>query len=206
MRTEAVIIGYSGHSYVVIDLLMANNVNVLGYLEKSEQLKNPYDLAYLGSEKDQKTLLSLTANSFFICIGDNKIRAKLFNELQWENLFCPSLIATTASVSSRSEIGDATIVFPNVIINACAIIGNAVICNSGSIVEHECIVGNYCHIAPGAVLAGNVTIGEHTFIGANAVVRQGIKIGSDVIIGAGAVVTKDIPNGVVVYGNPARIK
>jgi sugar O-acyltransferase (sialic acid O-acetyltransferase NeuD family) len=206
MKTEAIIIGYSGHSYVVIDILKANDVSVLGYLEKSEQEKNPYNLAYLGSEKDQKTLLILTANSFFICIGDNGIRAQLYDELKRENLFCPSLIAPSASVSSMAEIADATIVFPNAIINSCAILGNAVICNSGSIVEHECTIGDYCHIAPGAVLAGNVSVGDYTFIGANAVVKQGIKIGSNVTIGAGAVVTKNIPDGVTVYGNPARIK
>ncbi len=206
MKNEAVIIGYSGHSYVILDTLIANHFNILGYLEHSERLKNPYHLTYLGSEKDLNVLHSLRANIFFICIGDNKIRAQLFNELKKQNLRSPSLVAISASISTMSTIGEATVVLPNVIINACATIGNAVICNSGSIIEHECTVNDYCHIAPGAVLAGNVTVGESTFIGANAVIRQGVKIGSAVTIGAGAVVTKDIPDGVMVYGNPARIK
>lgn len=48
-------------------------------------------------------------------------------------------------------------------------------------------------------------IGKNVFLGANAVVLPGVKIGDNVIIGAGAVVTKDVPNGVVVGGNPARV-
>ena len=36
----------------------------------------------------------------------------------------------------------------------------------------------------------------------NAVIKQGLKIGSNSIIGAGSVVIKNIPNNVVVAGNP----
>lgn len=43
------------------------------------------------------------------------------------------------------------------------------------------------------------------FLGLNAIVLPGIKIGDGSIIGAGAVVTKDVPEGVIVGGNPARI-
>ena len=43
------------------------------------------------------------------------------------------------------------------------------------------------------------------FIGAGAIVIPGKKIGAWSIVGAGAVVINDIPDGVVVVGNPARI-
>jgi len=36
-------------------------------------------------------------------------------------------------------------------------------------------------------------------------VLPGVSIGDDVTVGAGAVVTKDVPGGVVVGGNPARV-
>ncbi|MDA3849690.1 MAG: DapH/DapD/GlmU-related protein [Spirochaetaceae bacterium] len=38
-----------------------------------------------------------------------------------------------------------------------------------------------------------------------AVVLPGVTIGENVVVAAGAVVTKDIPDNVVVGGNPARI-
>lgn len=43
-------------------------------------------------------------------------------------------------------------------------------------------------------------------IGANATILPGIEIGERAMVGAGAVVTKDVPAGMVVIGNPARIK
>lgn len=42
-------------------------------------------------------------------------------------------------------------------------------------------------------------------IGANATILPGITIGEKAMVGAGAVVTKDVPAGVVVIGNPAKI-
>jgi acetyltransferase-like isoleucine patch superfamily enzyme len=42
-------------------------------------------------------------------------------------------------------------------------------------------------------------------IGANATLLPGVVIGRDALVGAGAVVVRDVPDGAVVVGNPARI-
>lgn len=50
-----------------------------------------------------------------------------------------------------------------------------------------------------------ITIGDDVWIGGNAVICPGVMIGNKSVIGAGAIVTKDVPDGVVVAGNPARV-
>src|SRR5215204_67782 len=50
------------------------------------------------------------------------------------------------------------------------------------------------------------TVRAGASIGANATLLPGIEIGRGAMVGAGAVVTHDVPPGVVVTGNPARIK
>lgn len=50
-----------------------------------------------------------------------------------------------------------------------------------------------------------VTIGNNVWIGGGAIINPGVNIGNDVIVGSGSVVTKDIPNNVVIAGNPAEI-
>ena len=50
-----------------------------------------------------------------------------------------------------------------------------------------------------------ITIGDNVWIGGSAVVYPGVTIGDNVVVAAGAVVVKDIPNNVVVGGNPAKI-
>lgn len=50
-----------------------------------------------------------------------------------------------------------------------------------------------------------VTIGNDVWIGGRAIICPGVTIGDRSVIGAGSVVTKEVPVGVVVAGNPARI-
>ncbi|KAK0648321.1 galactoside O-acetyltransferase [Cercophora newfieldiana] len=50
-----------------------------------------------------------------------------------------------------------------------------------------------------------IVIGEDCWFGGNSVVLPGVTIGNGVTVGAGSVVVKDVPDYVVVVGNPARI-
>lgn len=50
-----------------------------------------------------------------------------------------------------------------------------------------------------------IVIGDNVWIGGGVNIIGGVRIGENSIIGAGSVVTKDIPAGVIVAGNPAKI-
>jgi maltose O-acetyltransferase len=50
-----------------------------------------------------------------------------------------------------------------------------------------------------------VTIGDGVWLGAGALVCPGVSIGENTVVGAGSVVTRDLPAGVVAFGNPARV-
>lgn len=50
-----------------------------------------------------------------------------------------------------------------------------------------------------------ITVKDNVWIGGNVVILPGVTIGKNSIVAAGAVVTKDVPDNVIVGGNPARI-
>lgn len=50
-----------------------------------------------------------------------------------------------------------------------------------------------------------VSIGDDVWIGGGAIILPGVTIGNNVVVGAGSVVARDIPDNVVVAGNPAKI-
>ena len=52
MPERVYIFGYSGHSYVIIETLQAMGIEIGGYFDKLEAGINPYDLPFMGFEKD----------------------------------------------------------------------------------------------------------------------------------------------------------
>ena len=57
----------------------------------------------------------------------------------------------------------------------------------------------------GFEIAKPIQIGNNVWIGADVSILPGVKIGDNSVIGAGSVVTKDIPAGVLAFGNPCKI-
>ena len=199
-KKNIILIGYSGHAYVMVDAIYSAGGTIKGYCDTQVKTSNPYSLPYLGVEDE----LLLSDQNWVIAIGENIIRKKIFENFSHIGALA-NVQHKTAVLGFGVDIGTGTFIAANVSINAFAKIGVCSIINTGSIVEHECKVGDFSHIAPGAVLAGNVSVGNQTFIGANVVVKQGISIGSNVIVGSGTVVIRDIPDGVTVVGNPGHI-
>lgn len=50
-----------------------------------------------------------------------------------------------------------------------------------------------------------VVIEDDVFVGMNSLILKGVRLGRGSVVGAGSVVVKDVPAGVVVAGNPARV-
>jgi maltose O-acetyltransferase len=57
----------------------------------------------------------------------------------------------------------------------------------------------------GAEAAEPISIGDNAWLGGGVIVCPGVTIGRDTVVGAGAVVARDLPDGVLAVGNPARV-
>lgn len=85
--------------------------------------------------------------------------------------------------------------------------------NGGIVINGNAVIGKNCTILQGVTIGANTfkdryrvaKIGDNVMIGAGAKLIGPICIGDDVTIGANSIVTKDIPDGVVVAGIPAKI-
>lgn len=124
-------------------------------------------------------------------------------------------------------IGDETRIGPFVEIQRgasigarCKISSHSFICE-GVTIEDEVFVGHHvCFVndrAPRAVtkdgrLKGNddwtcegTRVARRASIGSGAVILCGVTVGEGALVGAGSVVTRDVPPGMVVVGNPAKV-
>lgn len=52
---------------------------------------------------------------------------------------------------------------------------------------------------------GPIVIGDQAWLGVGVTVLSGVRIGEGAVVGAGSVVTKNVPDGAIAVGNPARI-
>jgi len=200
----AAVIGYSGHGFVATDILQQCGYTVNSYCDQEKKNYNPFSLQYLGKESDPVAAEWLQHNSYFIAIGDNSIREKVYMQLVGAVGNPVNAIHPATVIASSVELQHGIMIAAGSVINPLSKIGIGVICNTSCSIDHECIVGDFAHIAPGAILCGNVTVGKRSFIGAGSVIRQGITIGNDVMIGAGCVVVKDVPDNMVMIGNPQK--
>ncbi|MDD4957083.1 MAG: hypothetical protein PHH49_07390 [Candidatus Omnitrophica bacterium] len=107
-------------------------------------------------------------------------------------------------VSWDVKVPDTFISHPGSVVMTGTKIGEFVIVSTNASIDHDNVLGDHVNIAPGVVTGGGVEIGAGTFVGLGAVVFPEVRIGRKCIIGAGSLVRKDVPDGMLVYGSPAR--
>lgn len=203
MNDVRICYGAGGHARVVLDVAKAQGVNFTRLVADGAP-GNP--VAGLNVEEASSIdLRKLGPFSFFVAIGRNDVRRRIFLDLA--ALGTPlTLIHPFTCIGSDVSIGRGVVLMPGVVVNTAARIEDNVILNTSCSVDHDCIIGAHSHLCPGVHLAGNVTVGAGTMIGTGASVIPGIQIGENCMIGAGAVVVRDIPSGSVAYGSPARVQ
>ncbi len=122
----------------------------------------------------------------------------------WKDNFI-SLINNSSEISSTAIIEKGVVINSLVSIAAYSTIQEFTTINRNVSVGHHTTIGAFSTINPGANIAGFVKIGEGTSVGMGANIIDRVTIGKNTIIGAGSLVTKDIPDGVIAFGNPCKI-
>lgn len=208
-----IIWGSSGHSKVIAEIILSNGSEVIALFDSDPSAVSSlrgiplYHGAQGFDEWKNSTNYPMKEVVGALAIGGDKgnDRQELFSKLIKAGIACPTIMHPTAVISSSASFGDGSQVLVSAIVNADVKIGNVCILNTAAKVDHECVIGNGVHIAPGATLCGCVTVMDNAFIGAGAVILPRITVGRGAIVGAGAVVTKDVADGDVVAGVPARV-
>lgn len=124
----------------------------------------------------------------FMALPDKPVRLAVFEGLGRISIDDYSTVNPGVRISSASaiEIG-----------HSCMLAMNAYLTDADWHDVHHRIY------APGNVAP--VTLKDNVWIGDSALVTKGVTIGENSIVGAASVVTKDVPDNVIVAGNPARV-
>lgn len=130
-----------------------------------------------------------------------------------------NLLGDFCSIREECKVGSRCIISRNVSVNYNTIIGNDTKIMDNSHITGNMKIGNHVFISVLVATTNDNTMGREDYnedhvqgatieddvtIGAAANILPQVKIGKNAIVGAGAVVTKDVPEGVVVMGIPAK--
>ena len=145
-----------------------------------------------------------------IAIANSAVRQKLVERCQADGVQFIEVRASNVVQLDECELGEGAVLCPFVILSSNIKIGKYFHANMHCYIAHDCIVGDFVTLAPNVTCNGNVTLEDHAYIGAGALLKQGkpgspLVIGKGAVVGMGAVVTKNVPPGVTVIGNPAKL-
>ena len=105
------------------------------------------------------------------------------------------------------SIGDGSVInqFTHIFASGGVEIGRDVMISSNCSISSVTHPVQALHRSAEPMVLKPVKIGNNVWIGMGAVILPGITIGDHAVVGAGSVVTHDVPCGVVVAGNPAKV-
>lgn len=198
------ILGASGHGKVVADAAIAAGWSDIAFFDDrwpEARMIGPWPV--LGTT-DALRNGHRDFDGLVVAIGDNRTRLRKQRELAADGLTFVSVAHPSAVVSPHARIGLGSVVLAGSVVGAFAVIGIAGIVNTGATIDHDGRLGDGVHVSPGAHLGGDVVVGEGAWIGIGAAIRHGISVGANAVVGVGAAVVKDVAEGFVVGGVPAR--
>ncbi len=200
---QLILIGAGGQAKNAANVAALNGFSLYAFVDKEKCGRKLFGVPILESLTDVK---NKEAYQFFIAIGDNSSRERVYENLILENpdLAFATLVDKTASISPFSKIGRGTIIMPQSIVGASSKIGDFCILGNNSVIAHDNIVSDFCSVGPSVTTGGNVTLRRKVALGIGSTIKNKVSIGRNTIIGANSFLNKDIGEGIVAYGSPAR--
>ena len=196
--SEFYIVGSGGFSGEILGLISRSQPEAIfkGFVVTEA----PGKLANHISEKE--FLAKYVNQPVFLAVGTPSTRERLAFEYKKHGHRLMEFV--DPSSVCLSNVSEASFLYPNTAVMPGVSMGVGVLINNNATIGHDSYLGDFVNVLPGANVSGSVSIGSRSTIGSGAFIREGLSIGQDVIIGAGAIVLKDVRDGTVVVGNPAK--
>lgn len=148
-----------------------------------------------------------TNHKAIVAVGNPKLRKKIVDQIiakHGEGVFKTLVHPTANLMDHKIIIGYGSIICANCILTCDITLGPWSQLNLATTIGHDVITGAFFTTAPGVHISGKVHAGDRVYFGTNASTVENINICDDATIGAAACVSKDILEGGIYVGIPAK--
>lgn len=209
IKKKVVLWGASHHAVVVADMIrLQGEYELAGFLDDinlGRRGETFCGAVVLGGREQLELLKARDIAHIMMAFGNNRARLTLAEIASAKGYHLATALHPRALVAADVRIGAGTAVMGGAVINPGSAVGENAIINTGAILEHGCNIHDGALVNAGSLIGGNVIVGKAATIEIGAIVGANLRIGADAVVGAGSVVLKDIPEGVLAYGNPAKV-
>lgn len=146
------------------------------------------------------------AAEIIIAVGEPVGRKKLYEKITSAGYALALVIHPTAIVSDYADIRKGAFIGAHSMISCNTLLAENACVQPHAVIGHDATVGAHSVLSGFTIISGHCAIGEQAYIGIGAAVREEVSIGSSTIIGMGSSVICDVPDGVVAFGTPCRVK
>lgn len=139
-----------------------------------------------------------------IAVGEPTVRKKIVGDFEKYSIKGARIISPDVHIPTSTKIGEGVCICTGAYISCNVTIGDNVIISQHAIVGHDVVIDNNVIISATCVLCGMVHVKDNSYIGPGALVKESLTIGEGSVAAIGSVVFKDVKDGELVIGNPAR--
>lgn len=146
------------------------------------------------------------AGDLHVCaLGLPEVKARLIPPLLAAGAEFLTFIHPSVIVGERVWIGRGAVLCPGAVLSSDIRLGEFTLINLNSTIGHDASLGDWTSLSAQCDVTGHVRIADRVFMGSKSTIIPSKTVASRAFIGAGAVVIRDVPEGVTVVGNPARV-
>lgn len=206
---KSVIIGAGKYGEVYLSYLQEAGVDVVGFLDDDPSIANSKfgGLPVLGPTSILSILKEKYGITAVYCpLGNNSLRVKFLRLAASLGYETPNYIHPSVIISPHVKIGKGVYILLGTKIMPFTVIEDYVMISMNVSIAHHNTLRIGCFLSTGCNFGASIIAEENSYCGIGSTIMTGLQVlGKDCLIGAGAVVIRDVPQGAIMAGVPAKI-